>query len=199
MLVELSALIEAKKFFSSNSAFSNDIEDANQQKRYVDSFINTNSVSGEAWDAVKSNLNNFSLALEKRTSVAQNMTYTIIGVLDRLINFLQTDDGNGIYKSLDLSRIDEIEKEIEKMKNSIDKLAKYMTSLDKTDENGRSKVQANIIKTEIIKSQFEKYLNKMKKFKVKYEEEMGNIQGLDGELSNFKSSVENLNPGNSLT
>ena len=216
MLVELSALIKAKEFFSSNSAFSNDIKDANQQKNNVDSFVNTTRVSGEAWDVVKSNLNNFSLALEKRASVAQNMMDTITGVLDRLIDFLQTDDGNGVYYSLDLSQMEKIEKEIEKMNNSIRRLEEYRDSLFKTemivkketsetttrsvpDTEARAKVQVTIDDTEKIKSELQKYLNKMKDFQIKYEKEMGNIQGLDGELSDFKSTVDNLNPGSSLT
>ena len=214
MKVELSEVTNARNFFSSHDDLTTDATESTGMKRLVDSLASSSQIGGPAWDQVRESLNTYSSALEARINLATNMGEIITGVLDDIIEYLTTDDGNGTYSSLDPGSIPALEEELRKMDRNIEALKRYKETLyieqKTTDEDGnevvykmkdlegRQRVQDDIDAVLEDREIFQKLLNKINGYVELYNDCIGRLDSITADISEFENAYSNIIEGQSV-
>ena len=173
---------------AANSILNQDGVDANNVKVSITNFVegSIDSLKGPAWDYARNNINEYNSVLSLRKQYAQEIVSTISKVNSAIIAALDGED------SINTDLLEDQKAIVQKLKNEASKLKNSTSSTTTSSTNNSKQLTADDYQSLIYEAEL--MVQKIENVKNAVSSALGELQGLNGQISDYNNKVNNLIP-----
>ncbi len=195
--------LQAAKNFSTFNDLSNDIRESTNMQSLLNNFVaeSHGKLNGKMWDAISTELNQFSEVLNERIKLASNLSSAIQSAFNMLVDYFGDE-----YSSLYFLEFLDLLSCRDRCNQNISNTNATLNSLKKLKQNGDDSVDKDIryysglltsYQDELDKAN--KLIDKLEGLKAVYAEAEGILQAAFAEVNTVGKTISNINVGGTVS